>query len=139
MKLNLYGQHTQLVVDKNDNSQLTLAVNYSGMTVFANKLVRNYFPWQMITKIHSNHKIFNIEVKTDLNANGKKKVYAFRMSDDKVNDAFLNLVIEHHIFFRLKDPNEMVFEKSMTYKGSQSFVYNGPTMHRKWSENELPK
>ncbi|MEN2498105.1 MAG: hypothetical protein MHMPM18_002425 [Marteilia pararefringens] len=116
-RLNQYGHHCQVAIDSLNSENLTIAVNPTGLSVMRQNLVLHHFAWQQITKIKSERRLFiiqafaavptpNYQKKSKINRNAKHETvssFSYRMKDEKTNDAFLSLVIEHHIFFRMRN------------------------------------
>jgi len=131
MRLGTYGIHAAPAQDNSDNSDVTIGVNYSGLTIFDDKLVLCCFPWQIVTKIQSKRSLLIVTARSSIAPSSKLKSHVYRLADDKTTDTFLNLIIEHHVYFRLTDPDEMVFERNMSVTRSSRYSFDGPTLYNK--------
>ncbi|MES1904649.1 MAG: hypothetical protein MHPSP_000763 [Paramarteilia canceri] len=129
-KISTYGLHQVDVLDNINSKPLCLSVNYAGLSVYDDSLLKHFFPWQLIKKIHSKRLFFIVEAIVSL-SNDKSKHYSFRMKDRKTNKIFLDLVVEHHIFFRLKNSKESILETSLTFRRKKKYPYDGLTIRQK--------
>lgn len=103
-KLQMYGMHFAPARDS-ELVLIWLGVFYGGVVVVRDGVVINKFPWPTILKLSYKNKKFYMKIRA-AELQQYENTLGFQMESHTHAKNFWRLVMEHHIFFRLKNAKD---------------------------------
>lgn len=131
-KLEMYGIHLQQAKDA-ELVDIHVGVCADGLHVYHNTLHVNRFPWPKITKMSYKNNVFYVKIRPGA-FERFQNIVGFKMPSKALAKRFWLLSLEHHTFFRFKEP--VVFDQSFISRfGSTRSQFAGRTLYqsRIWS------
>ncbi|CAF0727005.1 unnamed protein product [Brachionus calyciflorus] len=126
VKLAMYGVDLHNAKDS-DGVDILIGVSFSGLLVFRDHLRINRFAWPKILKISYKRNHFYLKLRS-----GEFEKYettiGFRCPNHKSAKRLWKIAVEHHAFFRLREPetkkNSLIptFNSKFRYTGSSTYM-----------------
>lgn len=101
-KLQLYGVHLHPAKDA-ELVDIDVGVSAGGITIFRDGIKMNKFPWPKILKIAYRKKTFYLKIRAGEFEHFQSTI-GFKLATHKLTKRLWRMAIEHHTFFRLKEP-----------------------------------
>jgi erythrocyte membrane protein band 4.1 len=127
--LALYGVHLHEAKNA-EGEDVSVGVCSAGLLIYKDRLRVNRYTWPKILKIRYKRNYFHIDVRPDEN-DPQPYVASFKLTDVKMAKRLWRIAVEHHAFFRLREPE-------LTTRGLFSranYRYSGRTLYQ--SRREL--
>uniref|UniRef100_A0A672J773 FERM, ARHGEF and pleckstrin domain-containing protein 1 n=1 Tax=Salarias fasciatus TaxID=181472 RepID=A0A672J773_SALFA len=117
-RLDLYGVRLHPATDR-EGTQLSLAVEHSGVLVLQGSTRINSFNWSKIRKLSFKRKRFLIKLRSDPNPHHDTLEFSMATRDSCKN--FWKICVEHHAFFRLLEepkprPRTILFSRGSSFR-----------------------
>uniref|UniRef100_A0A672JA73 FERM, ARHGEF and pleckstrin domain-containing protein 1 n=1 Tax=Salarias fasciatus TaxID=181472 RepID=A0A672JA73_SALFA len=123
-RLDLYGVRLHPATDR-EGTQLSLAVEHSGVLVLQGSTRINSFNWSKIRKLSFKRKRFLIKLRSDP-VNPHHDTLEFSMATRDSCKNFWKICVEHHAFFRLlEEPKPR--PRTILFSRGSSFRFSGRT------------
>ncbi|XP_064604290.1 band 4.1-like protein 3 isoform X2 [Liolophura sinensis] len=126
-KLAMYGVDLHQAKDS-EGVDIMLGVCASGLLVYRDRLRINRFPWPKILKISYKRNNFYIKVRPGEFEQFESTV-GFKLGNHKLAKRLWKTCVEHHTFFRLKEP-EPTKNATMFPRFGSRFRYTGRTQYQ---------
>ncbi|XP_029941843.1 FERM, ARHGEF and pleckstrin domain-containing protein 1-like isoform X2 [Salarias fasciatus] len=124
-RLDLYGVRLHPATDR-EGTQLSLAVEHSGVLVLQGSTRINSFNWSKIRKLSFKRKRFLIKLRSDPVQNPHHDTLEFSMATRDSCKNFWKICVEHHAFFRLlEEPKPR--PRTILFSRGSSFRFSGRT------------
>lgn len=132
-KLDMYGVHLQAAKDA-DLVDIHVGVCADGIHVYHNGLHINRFPWPKITKMSYKKNVFYVKIRPGAFERFQNTI-GFKMTSHELAKHFWRLALEHHSFFRFKEPVPIFDQSFISRFGSTRSQFAGRTFYqsRIWS------
>lgn len=132
----MYGIHQHPAVSVASGETVQVGVCAAGLMVFKERIRLNRFVWAKIIKISYKRNIFTIQVRPSQGENSSKDLFhRFRLENLTMAKKLWRLAVEHHSFFRLREP-EPDTKKRFSRIGSK-YRYTGRTQYQSQQAAEM--
>ncbi|XP_013403571.1 protein 4.1 isoform X28 [Lingula anatina] len=128
-KLAMYGVDLHQARDS-ELVDITLGVCASGLLVYREKLRINRFAWPKILKLSYKRSNFYVKIRPGEFEQFENTI-GFKCANHRLAKRLWKTCVEHHTFFRLKEPEPPNARMPLTFPGFGSrFRYSGRTQHQ---------
>lgn len=125
-KLLLYGIHLHAAKDA-EVVDIMIGVSAAGITIFRDGLKINRFVWPKILKIAYRKKTFYLKIRAGEFEHFESTI-GFKLASHKLTKRLWRMAIEHHTFFRLKEP--MPIPLGVFSQFGSKYRYSGRTHYQ---------
>jgi len=126
-KLAMYGVDLHQARDS-EGVDIMVGVCASGLLVYRDRLRINRFAWPKILKISYKRNTFNIKIRPGEFEQSETTI-GFKLANHQLAKRLWKTAVEHHTFFRLKEP-EPAQKGGMFPRFGSRFRYSGRTQHQ---------
>lgn len=117
--LAMYGVH-QFPALNEANEEVVVGICAAGILIYRQRIRLNRFIWVKILKITYKRNRFSVILRPDQGEGNKAKTIVFRVNNYKAAKRLWRLAVEHHTFFRLREPEPAargIFSRKSYYAG----------------------
>lgn len=135
VKLAMYGVDLHNAKDS-DGIDILLGVSASGLMVYRDHLRINRFSWPKILKISYKRNYFYLK----LRAAGSERydsTIGFRCPNHKAAKRLWKIAVEHHAFFRLREPEKP--KKNLIPNFNEKFRYTGSSTYMQTRQRSIER
>jgi erythrocyte membrane protein band 4.1 len=127
----LYGTHMHSAVSCSDHEKVSIGVGAVGLTVFKDRIRLHRFVWAKIIMISYKRNYFIIKIRPNNgeSTSSKDLTYKFSLTNLLMAKRLWRLAVEHHTFFRLREPDTRDVKKRFSRIGSK-YRYMGRTQYQ---------
>ncbi|KAL5968076.1 Band protein 3 [Taenia solium] len=105
-RLDLYGLDLHPARDM-ENVEIYIGVGYSGIVVYRDRVRIGRFAWPKVLRISYKKNYFYLKIRPDYASSltePEEAVVGFLLLDPQLAKRLWKIAVEHHVFFRLKEP-----------------------------------
>ncbi|CUT98644.1 protein 4.1 [Echinococcus multilocularis] len=124
-RLDLYGLDLHPARDM-ENVEIYIGVGYSGIVVYRDRVRIGRFAWPKVLRISYKKNYFYLKIRPDY-TEPEEAVVGFLMLNAQLAKRLWKTAVEHHTFFRLKEPRPQKRGPIGFLGGSSRFQYSGKT------------
>lgn len=124
-RLDLYGLDLHPARDM-ENVEIYIGVGYSGIVVYRDRVRIGRFAWPKVLRISYKKNYFYLKIRPDY-TEPEEAVVGFLMLNPQLAKRLWKTAVEHHTFFRLKEPRPPKRGPIGFLGGSSRFQYSGKT------------